>query len=576
MGCRVALASLVALVSAAGAGPPPTFAHDVAPIVYRFCAPCHHAGGEGPFPLMAFQDVQKRAAQIATVTHRRYMPPWLPEPGYGAFQNELRLTDEQVRLIGDWVAAGAPEGPPGETPPAPQFLDGWRLGEPDLVLNAAAPVEVAASGPDLFWNFLFTPKLEGARYVRAVEIRPGSRQIVHHANLLIDRAGSAHRATAEGGAGGFPGMDLAIVRSPYDPDGHFLFWKPGAPTHEEPDGFAWRLNPGDTLVLNTHLHPSGKLEQAQPSVGIYFTDQAPTHFPLLIQLEHDGALRIPAGARDFSISDEFHLPMDVTVVAVYPHAHYLGKLLEAFATLPDGTRKWLIRIPDWDWRWQSVYYYQEPLVLPKGSVISMRYHYDNSADNVRNPHHPPRVVQNGNETTDEMGHLWLEVLPHPDTPGARLVLQEAVMRRRLEKYPDDFTANLNLGALAMARLDIAGAVSMLENAVRLDPGRPDAHNMLGAALARVGRVTEAIEQLRAAVRERPDFLNARLNLANVLMRAGKLEESIENYHKVLTESGGDPTARAAVETRARQLEEEGKTAAAAALFHELSTAPPGR
>jgi tetratricopeptide (TPR) repeat protein/mono/diheme cytochrome c family protein len=549
----------------------PTFSHDIAPIVRQFCAPCHHAGGVGPFPLLRYEEVKKRAAQIVAVTRNRYMPPWLLEPGHGDFADERRLSDEQIRQIADWAAAGEPEGPPDETSSPAQFADGWQLGQPDLVLDAADPAVSPASGPDVFWNFVFTPGLTAARYVRAVEIRPGNRGIVHHANLLIDRAGAAQRAAATGSSG-FPGMDLTIVRSPFDPDGHFLFWKPGAAPHVEPDGFAWRLNPGDRLVLNTHLHPSGKPEAVRPSIGVYFSDKPPSHFPLLVQMEHDGAIRIPAGAGDFVVSDDFRLPMDVDVLAVYPHAHYLGKLLEAFATLPDGSRKWLVRIPNWDLNWQSVYYYREPLSLPKGAVISMRYHYDNSAGNIRNPHQPPRTVRSGNQSTDEMGHLWLELLPR-GAADRRLELQEAVMRHRLEKYPDDFTANFNLGALAMARLNVSGAVAMLENAVRLDPGRPDAHNMLGAALARVGRVSEAIEELRLALRERPDYANARLNLANALLRAGKLDEAVDDYRQVLAAAPNDMTVRAAVETRARQLEAEGKANEAAALYHELNAVP---
>jgi mono/diheme cytochrome c family protein len=569
---RAFVAAWIGLAALHGAAQTPTtFARDIAPMVYQFCAPCHHPGGTGPFPLLSYEDVKKHAAQIAAVTRSRFMPPWLPEAGHGDFADERRLTDEQIRRIAHWVAAGSPEGPPGETPSPPQFTDGWQLGEPDLVLEAAGSILAPASGPDIFWNFLFTPRLATPRYVRAVEIRPGNRSIVHHANLLVDRTGSADRKAAPG-ASGFAGMDLTIMRSPFDPDGHFLFWKPGAAPYVEPDGFAWRLNPGDSLVLNTHLHPSGKAEPLRPSIGIYFTDKPPAHFPLLVQLEHDGALRIPAGARDFVISDDFRLPMSVDVLAVYPHAHYLGKLLEAFATLPDGSRKWLVRIPEWNFDWQSVFYYREPLALPKGAVISMRYHYDNSAANIRNPHQPPRLVTYGDQSTDEMGHLWLEMLPH-DAGDRRLELQEAVMRHRLEKYPDDFMANFNLGVLALARLNVSGAVPMLEKAVRLDPSRSDAHNLLGTALARVGRVPEAIAHFRLALAQRPDFAGARLGLANALLRTGKFDEAIDNFRQVLAASPNDQSVRAAVESNARQLEAEGRANEASALYRELNAIP---
>jgi hypothetical protein len=560
-------AALAAAAARTLAATPPDFAHDVAPILYQHCLSCHHPGGTAPFALAGYGDVRKRAAQIAEVAQSRYMPPWLPEAGYGDFAGENRLTNAQIRTIADWAAAGAPEGPPEQIPAPPEFPDGWQLGRPDLILEAKDSLTVPASGPDLFWNFLFTPNVSSARYVRAVEIRPGNPRVVHHSNLLVDRAGSAHRAAAAGSSG-FPGMDLTVVRSPFDPDGNFLFWKPGAPPHEEAPGFAWRLLPGDTLVLNTHLHPSGKSEEVRPAIGIYFTDTPPSHSPLLVQLEHDGALRIPAGARDFVVSDDLPLPMDVDMLAVYPHAHYLGTLMEAYATLPDGTRRWLIRIPHWDFNWQSVYYYREPLALPRGTVISMRFHYDNSAENVRNPNQPPHEVTGGDQSTDEMGHLWLQLLPH-GTGDRRLELQQAVMQRRLEKYPDDFAANLNLGALALARLDPAAAIPVLANAVRLDPSRPDAHNMLGAALTRVGRIAEAIVELRTALQQRPDFANARLNLANALMHAGQFDEAVEDYRKVLAAAPNDESARAAVEAGAKQLEMRMRTQQAAELYREL-------
>ncbi len=512
---------------------PPTFARDIAPIVYRNCAVCHRPGEAGPFPLLTYEDVKRHAHQIAAVTTRRYMPPWPPQPGYGEFQDERRLTDAQIRLISDWVRAGAPEGPVSEIPPPPHFTDGWQLGPPDIILQASRPFSVAASGPDIFWNFIFKPEIKSTRYVRAIEIRPGGAdgaRNIHHANLLVDRAGSTRRLEVSPGAG-FPGMDLTIDRNPLDPDSHFLFWKPGTVPYSEPEGLAWRLDPGNLLVLNTHLQPTGKREQVQPSIGIYFTDKAPTRFPILIQLEHDGALNIPPSRGDFLVSDDFRMPMDVDVLAVYPHAHYLGKLLEAYATLPDGTRKWLIRIPDWDLNWQAVYRYREPVFLPRGSIVSMRFHYDNSAGNPRNPNSPPKRVQAGDQATDEMGHLWLQVLPrgHADR---RRELQEALMRHRLDKYPNDFSAHLNLGALLMSRLDAQDALPMLEAAVRIDPLRPEAHDMLGSALQSFGRSAEAMDQFRLALKAQPDYMNARYNLANALARAGKLDEAIENFRQV--------------------------------------------
>jgi hypothetical protein len=530
------------------------FAHDIAPIVYRTCAPCHHDGGTAPFPLVTYANVSKHAAQIASVTRSRYMPPWLPEalaePGTAGFEGERRLTDAEIRAISDWVAAGAPEGAADQIPAPPNFSTGWQLGTPDMILEARTAYQVPASGSDVYWNFVLKPNVVSGRaspvYVRAVEIHPsGSPTLVHHANLLVDRMAASHLREIAPGKG-FPGMDLEIMRSPFDPPGHFMFWKPGSAPHEEPNGFAWRLDPTDELVLNVHVRPSGKPEEVRPVVGLYFTEKPQTRFPLLVQLENDQALNIPAGVRDFLVSDDFRLPLDVDALAVYPHAHYLGKLLEAYATLPDGTRRWLIRIPNWNPDWQAVYYYREPMFLPKGTLISMRYHYDNSAANVRNPHHPPQRVLGGDQATDEMAHLWLELLPH-GPQDRRRELEEAVIRHKLEKNPKDFAANMNLGAVMLSRLNAAGAVGPLEAAVQAEPGRPEARAMLGLALQQVGRAAEAVTQFEAALRLRPDFTAARFNLANAQLRTGNLDAAIENFRQVVAADPNDPLPKQRLE-----------------------------
>ena len=538
--------TLVLLAAArAWAAAPPNFAHDIAPILYRACAECHHPGETAPFSLLSYADAGKRAAQIAAVTRSRFMPPWLPDTGYGDFEGERRLTEQEIRTISAWAAAGAPEGPAHETPEAPRFSGDWRLGKPDLVLEAPSAFRVPAAGADVYWNFVLKTGTPAARYVRVLEIRPGDRQLVHHANLLVDRTASAHLREAAPGQG-FGGMDLAVMRSPFDPPGHFLFWKPGSTPHQEPPGFVWRLDPGDELVLNVHLHPSGKAEEIRPVIGLYFTDQPPARFPLLVQLENNRALDISAGARDFVVNDEFRVPLDTDVLAIYPHAHDLGKLLEAYATLPDGSRRWLIRISDWNRAWEAVYYYRAPVFLPKGTVVSMWYHYDNSAGNVRNPNQPPRRVRAGNQASDEMAELWLELLPR-GSGDRRRELEESVIRQSLDKDPKNFTANLNLGAVLLSRLNAAGAVGALETAVAAEPRRAEAHNMLGLALQFVGRTAEATAEFEAALRLRPDYSAARFNLANAQIKAGKLDDAIANLQQVIAGNPDDPLPRKRLE-----------------------------
>lgn len=509
-----------------------TFNKDIAPIIFQSCAECHHPGGPAPFSLLSYQDVKKRAKQIALVTKSRYMPPWPPEPGYGEFVGERRLNDEQIRSIEHWVAQGAAEGDGSTIPLAPKFSEGWQLGQPDLIIKATQAYTLAAGGSDVFRNFVIPVAVSSARYVKAVEILPGNKKIVHHANIMIDRTGWARRRDNQDPDVGFGGMDIAMESENFEPDSHFLFWKPGTPPHTEPEDMAWRIDKATDLVLNMHLQPSGKSEEIQPSIGLYFSDKPPTRFPMLLQLERDGALDIPAGKKDFVVTDEFQLPVDVDVLAVYPHAHYLGKDLQGIATLPDGTKKWLIWIKDWDINWQAVYRYAKPVFLPKGTILSMRYSYDNSTENVRNPNHPPKRVLAGNRSSDEMSHLWIQVLPRA-REDVRIILQEALMRQRLKKYPADFSAHFNLGSILLSQAKPLDAISHFREALRVNPDDAVAHTNLGAALQSIDKLEEAGSHFREALRIRPDYINARYNLGNLLLSEGNPEEAIIHFGEVL-------------------------------------------
>jgi tetratricopeptide (TPR) repeat protein/mono/diheme cytochrome c family protein len=523
-----------------------TFNRDIAPIVFHYCAPCHHPGEAGPFPLLTYRDAKGRARQIAALTSTRLMPPWLPEPQALRFADELRLSDEQIALIQKWVQQGAIEGVAADLAPAPQFAAGWQMGRPDKIIEAEKPYTLPASGSDMYWNFIFRAPVDGTRWVKAIEIRPGDKRVVHHANVLVDRDQSSRRQEKEPGAG-FPGMELKIESETFDPDSHFFFWKPGTVLKPEPEGMALRLDKNTDLVLNIHLQPSGKPEKIQPSLGLYFTDKPATLFPLLLQMENDQQLDIPPGEKHFVVTDQFTLPVDVDVLAIYPHAHYLGKDLQALAALPDGSRKTLIHIPQWNLNWQAVYRYQEPVPLPKGTTITMRFVYDNSSDNIANPSDPPRRVVAGNRSSDEMAHLWLQVLPHA-LPGVdsdpRMLLQEAMARHNVNKNPADFEAHYNLAAMLLARGAREGAIEQFDEAVRLRPEDATANNALGASLLAAGRSSEAVPYLRAAIKAQPSNFDAHYNLANALASQGKFLESIEHYRASLRLHPDDANAEA--------------------------------
>jgi Flp pilus assembly protein TadD len=516
---------LLLLGAAMCAAAPVTFDKDVAPIVFEHCAPCHHAGGIGPFPLLTYSDVRKHASQIGTVTASRYMPPWPPEPGYGDFADNRRLSDEQIRTFADWIKQGEAEGNARDLPSLPKFTSDWQMGQPDLILRMPRAFEMPAGGSDVFRNFIIPTGLRETKYVRGLELRLDNTRVVHHANVVLDRTQSLRNQDHKDGQPGFAGMDVITEASAndFDPDSHFLFWKPGSALHPEPDDMSWRLDPGTDLVLNLHLQPTGKPESVQAEIGIYFASHAPTKSPMLLQLEHDGAIDIPAGDRTFAVSDSLTLPVDVDVLAIYPHAHYVGKRVEAWATLPDGSRRWLIRIPDWDINWQAVYEYRRPVSLPKGTKVEMRIAYDNSAANPRNPSRPPKRVRSGNRSQDEMGHVWLQVLAKDSSGDGRLALQEAVMRRRLEKYPADFLAHYNLGALLQMRGNIQEAIACYQDALKAEPKNATARNSLGTALLMEDRIPDAIGELREALQLDSGYLNARYNLARALAAAGDLD-----------------------------------------------------
>ncbi|HEY3940717.1 MAG TPA: tetratricopeptide repeat protein, partial [Bryobacteraceae bacterium] len=492
------------------------------------------------FSLLNYEDAKKHATQIAIVTKQHFMPPWLPQRGYDSFAEERRLTDAQIQLIQDWVKQGAPEGT-GRPPAAPKFSDEWQLGTPDLILRVAQPYHLPADGQEVFWNFILPVPITTTRWVKAIEVRPGNPLVFHHANVIIDRSQASRRHEKTPGAG-FGGMDLSIEEESFDPDGHFLSWKPGSEPLVEPDGMAWRADPGMDLVLNCHLRPSGKPETISPSIGIYFTDKPETKFPMLIQLEHDGAINIAPGDKNFIITDEFRCPMDLNVLAVYPHAHYLCKLMEGYATLPDGTKKWLVRIPDWDLSWQGVFRLKTPMLLPRGTVVSMRYQYDNSTDNVRNPNNPPIRVRGGNHATDEMGHLWLQVLPvDPGDHRAELVFGMA--KDRLEKYPEDFNANYTMGDLLLTAGKAAAAAGYFRTAAKAQPDNVVAATELGLALFTEGNVPEAESSFKRAVAIDPSYTDAHFDLASAEAASSEWEPAAAEFKQVLMQRPEDSKAQ---------------------------------
>jgi hypothetical protein len=381
--------------------PAPTFSHDVAPLLYQRCANCHHSGGVAPFALTSYTDAARRARLIAEVTAKHYMPPWLPsEP---AFQHEMKLTAPEIALLGRWAEAGAPEGDPRATPAPPQFTEGWTLGKPDLEAEMPAAFNVPVEGPDLYQCFVIHAPSPRDRWVRALDIHPGNSRVVHHVILFQDTTRTARQRDTGGGYSCFGTPGFLPARG-------LGGWTPGALPARNPDDIPELLHAGADLVLQIHYHPTGKPETDRTRLALYFTDQAPTRRLMDIPLG-SSRIDIPPGERTYKVTDHFTVPVDVDAIGVIPHAHYVCRSMYAYAVLPGGERRTLLRIPEWNFNWQQQYRYAAPIRLPEDTDVVMEFTYDNSDANPHNPNHPPARVRWGPGTTDEMAGLHIEVVP---------------------------------------------------------------------------------------------------------------------------------------------------------------------
>jgi mono/diheme cytochrome c family protein len=415
-------------------GAPPTFSATVAPIVYTHCVECHRPDGPGPFPLITYDDVAKRGSLIATVTSKRVMPPWHAVHGYGEFAGERWLSDREIAVIAEWVANGMPRGDATQTPAPPTFSNEWQLGQPDLVLEMPAGFQVPADGMDLYRNFVLPTGLHEDRWVRAIELRPSSRRVVHHALFAYASGGTMSKRDGADGKPGFPGnMAIGVLPGPGG-SGGLGGWAVGGGAMRFPDGLQLKLPADSDFVLQVHLHPSGKAETERSKIGLYFSNTPPTKTAVSAELPalfgFGAGIDIPAGEANYVVRETLTLPAAVNVYSAYAHAHYLGKEMKVDAVLPDGSKKPLLWIRDWDFNWQEFYSYKDPVALPAGTRLEASIRYDNSSANPRNPHSPPQRVQWGLESTDEMGTIGL-LLEIPDTADAP-ALQEAMAQRTRE------------------------------------------------------------------------------------------------------------------------------------------------
>ena len=509
----------------------PTFSRDIAPLIFGHCSTCHRPGQAAPFSLLTYSDAKKHARNIADVTQRRYMPPWLPVAGYGDFTHNRSLSEVQIALFRDWFQGGSPEGSPKDLPPRPVFAEGWQLGTPDLIVSPAEAFTVPAEGKDVYRNLVFPIPMNASRYVRGVEFHPGNSVVLHHAFVNIDETRHSRRLAERQSPAGFDGMDVPPPANM--PAGQFLGWQPGRLPSFAPPGLAWLLRTNTDMVLQLHLHPTGKTETIKPSIGFYFTDQPPTNTPLRIALV-SYELDIPAGETNYLTQDSYRLPVDVQILRVETHAHYLAKQMQAWAILPNGKKEWLIWIKDWDFNWQGGYDYVEPIHLPAGTQLFMNYSYDNSADNPRNPNRPPKRVRFGLQTTDEMGELWLQTLVPNAQDRATLVNDYfAFLARksahynqfRLQLDPNDAVAHVRVGHDLLVAGRVADAAGEFQKAIQIQPKNAQAHHEMALVYLSANQLEEAAAELSAATALDPYDSEGFGNLGFIYLRTGRPEKA---------------------------------------------------
>jgi tetratricopeptide (TPR) repeat protein len=560
-----------------------TFSGGVAALLHERCSGCHRPGGSAPFALLTYEQAREHAQRIASMTSAGAMPPWLPTRPRGAFVGERRLSEEDVALLGAWADAGAPLGDAGSVPAPPMWEEGWRSGAPDLVLTAELPYVVTASAPEVFRNLVVPVPLDSARWVRAVELDPGSNRVVHHATLAVDQTPASRRLDAEDPEPGFNAMGSAGGAE--HPGGVFIGWTPGHSGYGESAGrdpALWLLRPGSDLVVRLHLRPLDEPVEVTPRIALYFAAGPPERLPVAVQL---GAqwMDIPAGESAYVVEDSLRLPVDVDVLSVYPHAHYLADTVQAWAATPAGDRIVLIEIPEWDFDWQDEYRFLEPVALPAGSTVHMRYTYDNSSGNPRNPSDPPVRVTHGSRSVDEMADLVVQTLPRDrggsailraaaerknaeiNLGGYRLALAqgrggavlrynmgiaeaalgraaeaEAAFREAARLDPSMSEAFVNLGIVLHQQSRVADAVVAYERAVALDPGSASAHHNLAVALDELGRDAEAEAHAHRAIASDSTFAPARKRLARLERARGDLEGAVASYRAGIASDPDDP------------------------------------
>ena len=437
--------------SAADQKAAPTFARDVATIIFNKCTTCHRTGEVAPMPLTSYQEVRPWSKAIREQVAERNMPPWYADPASSLqFRNDRRLTQKEIDTIVAWVDGGAQKGNDADVPALPKFAKGWSWGEPDLIIPMPVEYDVPAEGEIPMQNFYVPVPFTEDRWIEAVELRPGNPAVVHHsiANVtrlpegskivngraVRDGSASAQLNTADAGrTGGLrEGSEVFQSQDSFARAGAFKLvgQAPGKGFERHRPGIAKRISPGMYFQFNMHYQPTGRPEKDRSVLGLWFSKAPVTHEVLtkgvsdvvLVGGKELGETRIvdgreirtrgrlpniPPYADNWEIAGQAMIKQAITLYAFAPHMHLRGKDIKYILVWPDGREQTLLNVPKFDFNWQLHYELETPLKIPAGSKMIAIAHYDNSLKNRYNPA-PQKEVFWSEQSWDEMFIPWFE------------------------------------------------------------------------------------------------------------------------------------------------------------------------
>ena len=385
-----AILALVVAVPAIAEEATPTFTKDVAPIFYENCVACHRNGEFAPMSLMTYDDARPWARAIKQRVEAREMPPWYAEPGHQEYVNDASLALDEISTIAAWVDGGAPKGDDADLPAVPEFAAEWTIGEPDVVLSMMEPFAVPADGTVPYLYFTVPTNFATDKWIKAVELRPGDRRVVHHVIATLQRPDPEQP----------PSPEPSLKRNQKRQSGTLGGTVPNKFGVTYPDGVARKIEAGTEIVLQMHYTAIGEATTDRTSVGLIFQDDPPDRTVGGGQIINT-RFSIPAGADNHEVRAEQELKEDTYFVHMTPHMHSRGKAFSYTAVYPDGTEEILLNVPHYTFDWQLTYELAEPKLLPAGTKLVGVAHFDNSVNNRSNPD-PNADVRWGDQTWEEM------------------------------------------------------------------------------------------------------------------------------------------------------------------------------